>query len=145
MSIRRHLRRCGEWFRGTSPRPAARPRTPQLRCESLEERITPTILFTPAFGAEQDFHLINNPVLPSAPVYLIFWGGNEWGNGQGNLNATATSTSAADFTFTAFKPTFFKLAIPEKQVTELVADVVEPTSPGGAHLGAGTRRGPTQK
>jgi hypothetical protein len=45
------------------------------------------------------------------------------------LHATATSTSAADFTFDAFKPTLFKLAIPKKEVTDLVADVVEPTAP----------------
>jgi len=50
------------------------------------------------------------------------------GNDKIVLKATATSTSAADFTFKAFKPKFFRLTIPKTQVTEFVADVVEPAS-----------------
>lgn len=45
------------------------------------------------------------------------------------LSATATSTSAADFTIKSFEPKLFKLEIPKKQVTGLVADVVEPNPP----------------
>jgi len=51
------------------------------------------------------------------------------GNDKIILKAKATSTSAADFTFKAFKPKLFKLEIPNKQVTNFVADVVDPTPP----------------
>jgi hypothetical protein len=57
------------------------------------------------------------------------------GNDKIVLKATATSTSAADFTFKAFKPKFFRLAIPKADVTEFEADIVEPSSPAGAMLG----------
>jgi hypothetical protein len=51
------------------------------------------------------------------------------GNDKVILKTTATSTSAADFTFKAFKPKLFRLTIPKKQVTDFVADVVEPAPP----------------
>jgi hypothetical protein len=50
------------------------------------------------------------------------------GNDTVVLMMKAISTSAADFTTKAFKPKFFKREIPKKDVTDLVVDVVAPSS-----------------
>jgi len=50
----------------------------------------PTILFTPQFGPENVQHTLGNLTLENnPPVHMIFWGGNEFSNGQGGPNAGA--------------------------------------------------------
>jgi hypothetical protein len=63
-----------------------RPARTRLQLEGLEERIVPTIVFEPHFGAES---LVNNggPTLTNAPVYLIFWG-SYWNTSAGSASET---------------------------------------------------------
>jgi hypothetical protein len=81
-------------FRGTGRRAAVQRRVrPCL--EGLEDRITPTVLFTTQ-NAENATNPNNNPVLgqtnPGVPVYMIYWG-SYWNTAQGQANE-ATYESA---------------------------------------------------
>ncbi len=96
MSLRDYLRRVGS-FPGPSPSPRRSRKNglrPQL--ESLEDRMLPAILFTPAFGIENAVNHAPASLLPSnTPVFLIFWGGAEFSDGQGNPNAAAVKFEQA--------------------------------------------------
>jgi hypothetical protein len=81
-----------KWFRKTFRRDArftqrpqfARRRKTPLRLEWLEDRLVPTIVFQPQFGAEQTFY-DKGPVLSDAPVYLLFWG-SYWNTSAGSAS-----------------------------------------------------------
>src|SRR5262245_25548605 len=83
---------CRRWLKalvrprgpGNAKRQNSRKR-PTL--EKLEGRVTPTIIYTPQFGAEQTSDSLG-PDLGDVPVYLIFWG-PEWGQ---PANQTAATT-----------------------------------------------------
>ncbi len=87
------------WLRPLShrllSRPARRPRpTKQRLClESLEDRIVPTIIFEPAFGAEST-NFGSGPMLNATPVELIFWGSTYWNNPPAGA-ATASQVANA--------------------------------------------------
>src|SRR4051794_22674797 len=80
-------------FRGlvTARRRNRPPRRGRPGLESLEDRITPTILFGPQFGAET-VHDHGGEKLSHVPVYLIYWG-SFW-NSAGGALSTATVTGA---------------------------------------------------
>ena len=84
MSLRNHLRRVFS-FAGRSQKAQRSTKNGcRLQLESLEERLQPSIVFKPQFGPEQVQHLLGNQVLASnTPVFLIFWGGAEFSDGQG--------------------------------------------------------------
>jgi hypothetical protein len=105
MRIRPSLRRCGEWLSGGRPRSRWPRQAPRLGVEALEDRTTPTIVFTPTFGSETTTtDTTGDHPLGNAHPYLIFWGPNEWGNGQGGLNATAAQflTAATQALFSPY-------------------------------------------
>ncbi len=82
--------------RGKRPTPTATQsaRRTALGLEALEDRVVPTVAFTPVYGAEQAHYThgtglagtLNNP-----PVYLIFWG-SYW-----ETNPTAVRNLTDDF------------------------------------------------
>src|SRR5947207_10290238 len=90
MSFHDHLRRI---YSFTGPRKSSRRSIKtgrRLQLENLEDRMVPTILFTPQFGNEaMQLNLPSNLLNNQTPVFLIFWGGAEFADGQGNPNATA--------------------------------------------------------
>jgi parallel beta-helix repeat protein len=63
-----------------------------LYLERLEDRVVPTIVFEPYFGAEPTSYG-GGPVLSNTPVYLIFWGYQYWGTLAG-IEYAAKLTSA---------------------------------------------------
>src|SRR5262249_14157138 len=79
------------------PRPA-RVRTPQARptVEALEDRLTPSILFTPQHGAVN----ATNPggtvlgTTRDVDIYLVFWG-SYWASSQGQAYANQIASSLA--------------------------------------------------
>ena len=96
MSLRDRLRHVCSFAGRTKSRrqPRKNGRPPQL--ESLEDRMVPTILFKPQFGDEQLQHLLGSPVLNNdPPIYLLFWGGAEFSDGQGGQNGQATKFTQA--------------------------------------------------
>jgi hypothetical protein len=90
MSLRSYLRRvCSLAGQNRSSRRYSKNGR-SLQLESLEDRMVPTILFKPQFGAEQVQHQLNSPVLnDDPPINLIFWGGAEFSDGQGGPNGEA--------------------------------------------------------
>ena len=71
------------------------------RLERLEDRITPTIVFEPHFGAES-MNQGNGPVLNDAPVYLLFWG-SYWNTTAGSASESQlTSAIENEYNSTAF-------------------------------------------
>jgi hypothetical protein len=60
----------------------------RLGLECLEDRVTPTIVFSPQFGAET-VHRGSGYELSSVPVYLIFWGSG-WTNWAASSIETET-------------------------------------------------------
>jgi hypothetical protein len=73
--------------RGSGPFAKAVRSRNTLALEQLEERVLPTIVFDPVFGAESTKtdggYRLNSP-----PLYLIFWG-SYWATAQGQPEATA--------------------------------------------------------
>ena len=97
MSFRDRLRQvCSFAGRSNSSRQPGRNKR-QLQLESLEDRMVPTVLFKPQFGDEQLWHqLPGTPVLNNdPPIYLLFWGGAEFSDGQGGPNAQAAKFTQA--------------------------------------------------
>ncbi len=68
------------------PRPRFLREARRLELLGLEDRTVPTIVFTPAFGAESATDH-GGDTLPDVPVYLIFWG-QGWGT-KANPSAAA--------------------------------------------------------
>src|SRR5260370_29791620 len=64
---------------------------PPLSLEPLEDRVTPTILWSPHFGAEVARDGAGEKLGTSGPVpvYLIFWG-SDWNTSAGSLLADNT-------------------------------------------------------
>jgi hypothetical protein len=65
----------------------------RLGVEMLEDRLVPTILFRPHFGAEAIAPGSQNDGMQSPPVYMTFWG-PYWGTAQGRQDENALLTSA---------------------------------------------------
>jgi hypothetical protein len=90
------------FLRAPSQRPSRLPTARAVRppsrpaVDQLEDRCQPSIVFTPKFGGETVRDAIFNSVLNlKTPVYLIFWGGAEWGDGNGNPNPAAVAIGQA--------------------------------------------------
>jgi hypothetical protein len=91
--------RRGALTKGRTGQALARRRRVVLQLEALEERMVPTILFQPQFGAEvrlttNDYGqpYWNGPVLSSTPIHFIF---------EGNYWANPTGVTAQDVIFRA--------------------------------------------
>ena len=69
---------------GQKKRNPARGRR-RLEFETLEDRITPTIVFQPHFGPETITNPQVNNALQSPDVFVIFWG-SYWGSPQGTTD-----------------------------------------------------------
>lgn len=69
--------------RGFPNRPA-RPRCVRPRLERLEDRVVPTIVFEPHYGAESASYN-GGQVLGNTPVYLLFWG-SYWNTSAGSAS-----------------------------------------------------------
>jgi hypothetical protein len=72
---------------------ARRPRRLPLRLEALEDRTTPTVLFTPLYGAETTTNAgteLNDS--PGTNIYMIYWG-SYWNTSAGAAMATNIQNS----------------------------------------------------
>jgi hypothetical protein len=103
--------RFPNWFQAlrynsTRSRQARRkkPRRPRLLVEYLEDRTTPTIIFSPHFGAEATT-FGTGEMLNSAPVFLIFWG-SYWNSSSANPSESAIQSA---FTTELASPIFNRL------------------------------------
>jgi hypothetical protein len=78
---------------GAPQRPVRRRRAAPLALEPLEDRRLPTVVFTPAFGAETLQKTPNNDynfqTLSSPTVELIFWG-KYWGQHKNQVSSLTT-------------------------------------------------------
>ena len=83
--------------RRTRARRTGRAARYRLLMEDLEDRVTPTVIFHPYFGAEST-KLGSGEKLNSPPVELIFWGSTYWNNPSG---ASASSIASAVSTMMA--------------------------------------------
>jgi len=84
--------------RGPAGRRAA-PSRPQLFVEPLEDRVTPTLIFSNNFGTERSISA-GGGVLSSPPIYLIFWG-SYWGSAT-SANALAVTAAAQNVINSAY-------------------------------------------
>jgi acrosin len=84
------------WLHDLSSRPGRRRTAPargRPALECLEDRVTPTVLFKPQFGAETVNYSVN--VLDDSPginAYLVFWG-SYWQTAAGSAQAAAVESS----------------------------------------------------
>src|SRR6516162_656716 len=70
-----------------------RPKPRPIWLEALEDRMTPTVLFTPQYGAETTTNSgteLNDS--PGTNVYMIYWG-SYWGTSAGSAMATNIQNS----------------------------------------------------
>src|SRR5438105_7961849 len=79
-------------LRQRSPRPRFLRTARRLELVGLEDRTVPTVVFTPAFGAESATDH-GGETLPNVPVYLIF-SGPGWGT-PANPSASAQAIESA--------------------------------------------------
>jgi hypothetical protein len=96
------LRALQDSFRRNRPLKASGKRPPRrarLGLEYLEDRITPTIVFRPHFGAESAVDR-GGEKLSSVPVYLIFWG-SYWTNNPAGLGDLGNISNALDQVLTS--------------------------------------------
>jgi hypothetical protein len=66
-------------------RPQLARRKTLLRLEQLEDRLVPTIVFEPHYGAENAYYSSGGPVLGDTPVNLLFWG-SYWNSSAGSAS-----------------------------------------------------------
>src|ERR1051325_11361030 len=77
----KYLQRLRRFLNHGHPTGQAR-KTARPQLEQLEDRLQPAIFFAPTAGIEHtEWPIPVGPVLPSAPVEVIFWGGDAWDNG----------------------------------------------------------------
>jgi hypothetical protein len=67
---------------GRAARARSRPAPARPQLEALEDRLVPTIVFTPAQGALTEVPGSTNSAISSPCVYLLFWG-SYWGSSTG--------------------------------------------------------------
>jgi hypothetical protein len=76
-----------------SRRPDAELFRARLNVETLEERLVPTIVYTPKFGSETLVAGSQNIGMKSPPVYLVFWG-SYWGTTAGKADVTRLTAAS---------------------------------------------------